>query len=183
VLLLSLEDEESARIYFTELGRLHRDRISVVFARHLGTDPENVVEAARRTAEATPADEVWCVFDTEGPQHPARAPQARRALARARDLAYHCAVSNPCFEYWLLLHFVNSVRSYPECKVVARELREHVPNYDKGRLRFDDFRERIGDAQQRARNNDQTRCQALDRGPVDCHPCTQVYLLVERFLG
>jgi hypothetical protein len=45
------------------------------------------------------ADEVWCVFDVD--EHP--------KLAEARDQAnangIQLAVSNPCFELWLLLHF------------------------------------------------------------------------------
>ncbi len=46
-------------------------------------------------------DEVWCLFDVEWPQnHP--------DLHRALDLAQRSgrvAVSNPCFELWLALHF------------------------------------------------------------------------------
>ena len=47
-------------------------------------------------------DEVWCVFDVEAPQ---THPNLQEALARARDNEIETAVSNPCFEIWLALHF------------------------------------------------------------------------------
>lgn len=181
--ILSLEDEKSARMYFAEIARQRREKISVIFARHLGTDPGNVVEAAVRAAADTEYDEVWCVFDTEGPHHAARRPQALNALDRARQLKYDCAVSNPCWEFWLLLHFENSERSYPNCAAVLRDLGEHVKDYDKGVPCFADLEGGISEAIQRARRMYQTRCERLERGPVDCNPCTQVYRLVERLVS
>jgi hypothetical protein len=44
-------------------------------------------------------DEVWCVFDVD--QHP----RLDDALAMAARSSIELAVSNPCFELWLLLHF------------------------------------------------------------------------------
>ena len=44
-------------------------------------------------------DEVWCVHDVD--DHP-RLDEAR-IMARDNDISL--AVSNPCFELWLLLHF------------------------------------------------------------------------------
>lgn len=47
-------------------------------------------------------DQVWCVFDVEAPQpHP----KLDAALRLASKHKVRCAVSNPCFELWLLLHF------------------------------------------------------------------------------
>lgn len=44
---------------------------------------------------------------------------------------YGFALSNPKFEYWLLLHFEdgNSVNSSAAC---TQRLKKHLPNYDKG---------------------------------------------------
>jgi hypothetical protein len=44
-------------------------------------------------------DQVWCVFDVDDyPDIPA-------AVATARRLGIEVAVSHPCFELWLILHF------------------------------------------------------------------------------
>ena len=40
---------------------------------------------------------------------------------------YHLAVSNPNFEYWLLLHFVSN-----PSKNFAGYMEKHLPDYDKG---------------------------------------------------
>ena len=43
-------------------------------------------------------DEIWCVFDVDS--HPG----VNSAVAEARDAGIEVAVSNPCFELWLVLH-------------------------------------------------------------------------------
>ncbi len=46
-------------------------------------------------------DECWCFFDVEWPQnHPNL--DAAVAMAKANDI--RLAISNPCFELWLVLH-------------------------------------------------------------------------------
>ena len=68
-----------------------------------GAVPLTLVEAAielkKRNDEI---DEIWCLFDVEAPKpHP----NLKRALDRASDAGINTAVSNPCFEVWLVLHF------------------------------------------------------------------------------
>ena len=72
-----------------------------------GPLPLTLVDAAakaraRSSGEDGEIDEVWCIFDVEWPQNH---PNLDRALARARESGVRVAVSNPCFELWLALHF------------------------------------------------------------------------------
>jgi len=60
--------------------------------------------------------------------------------------------SNACIEYWFLLHFMNAVssREFSTYESVVRELRKHVPNYDKTERFFNsvnmyEFLKRHGD--------------------------------------
>lgn len=47
-------------------------------------------------------DEFWCVFDVEWPiNHP----YLKDAVEQARQNDINLAISNPCFELWLILHF------------------------------------------------------------------------------
>ena len=103
-------------------------------------------------------------------------------MSRARDLGFHCALSNPCFEYWIFLHFENSARIYANCTAVIHHLRDHIPDYDKGLHCFDQLADGILDAVQRARNNFTTRCDAVGDDVLDCNPSTQVHHLMERLL-
>lgn len=73
-------------------------------------EPKSLVRSAikhkERAAESaadrhTPYDEVWCVVDVEAPrQHPS----LDEAIALARKAGVRIALSNPCFELWILLH-------------------------------------------------------------------------------
>lgn len=74
---------------------------------HGGAVPQSLVslaaEARRRAIdEEGEIDEFWCVFDVEWPHnHPGLSEAIRHAEVNAIKLA----LSNPCFELWLILHF------------------------------------------------------------------------------
>lgn len=146
-----------------------------------GGDPKALVETAirlrdeaarraRRERDLNLAyDEVWCVFDVD--EH-ARAAEARQ-LAASGDI--HLAVSNPCFELWLLLHFADRTAHVTTAQV-GKLLRGHLPGYDK-HVRFAEVRHGYADALRRG--------QALDRhhaelGAEGGNPSTGVYRLTER---
>jgi hypothetical protein len=74
---------------------------------HGGAVPLTLVSlaiAARSRAEAEEAeiDEFWCVFDVEWPRNH---PGLGDAVHQARENDIHLAITNPCFELWLILHF------------------------------------------------------------------------------
>ena len=56
----------------------------------------------RALKEEAEIDEFWCVFDVEWPVNH---PRLRDALELADRNRIGVAVSNPCFELWLILHF------------------------------------------------------------------------------
>lgn len=87
-----------------------------------GAVPLTLVEAAIEVKKGNDEiDEVWCLFDVEAPQpHPNLA----QALARARDNGIEIAVSNPCFEIWLVLHF-DRCSAWLTTDAAGRLRREH----------------------------------------------------------
>ncbi|GDX83309.1 hypothetical protein LBMAG42_51200 [Deltaproteobacteria bacterium] len=113
--------------------------------------------------------EVWCVFDID--DHPGVA-EARQV---ARQHGVHLAISNPCFELWLLLHF----REQPGMQHrthIARMLREFVPGYAK----YVDFAvtaPTLDAAIVRARRIAED---AAQMGEAGRNPSTDVFKLVER---
>jgi RloB-like protein len=56
----------------------------------------------RDRIEGQEIDEIWCVFDVE---YPRNHPNLSQALSLARRHGIYLAISNPCFELWLMLHF------------------------------------------------------------------------------
>lgn len=59
-------------------------------------------------------DEVWVVYDRESPAKYSDELHAK-ALNAAKTNNIHVAISNICFEYWLLLHLSNSAQANANC--------------------------------------------------------------------
>ncbi|MEU6060542.1 RloB family protein [Streptomyces sp. NPDC047097] len=81
-----------------QIGGNHGEPKSLVRAAIAHKDRAPNSAADRRT----PYDEVWCVIDVEAPRaHPGL--DEALQLARRHDVSV--ALTNPCFELWVLLHF------------------------------------------------------------------------------
>jgi hypothetical protein len=98
-----------------------------------GTDPVSIVRFAERLVNREGGyDRIYCVFDRDGHSN---FPQA---IGLIRQLAYQPIVSWPCFEIWVLLHFVYSTAPYngagsqSACDLVVREVKKHFAGYAKG---------------------------------------------------
>ena len=67
------------------------------------------IEARQKAkGEDSEIDEVWCVFDVEWPRSH---PFLKDATEHARQGSVEVAISNPCFELWLILHLQDHRRS------------------------------------------------------------------------
>ncbi|WP_089313898.1 RloB family protein [Actinomadura mexicana] len=64
--------------------------------------PLTLVKKASDFKRDPEIDECWCLFDVEWPKHHPNL-QEVISLAKANDVKL--AISNPCFELWLVLHF------------------------------------------------------------------------------
>jgi len=85
---------------------------------------------------------------------------------------FHVAISNPKFEYWILLHFQNAGSvSSREC---SRLLSKHLPHFEK-ELRKPPSDDQIALAVKRARQKDNPPCAGWPRDPGQ----TTVYRLME----
>ena len=189
--LIALEDEKSSRFYFESIKKLLRNSTMVVLADHIGSDPNSVVTAAKKVFEERKqlakkdmylaefdSENVWIVFDTEGPQNHQRQQAARQALDRVHSLKFKHAISNPSFEFWLLLHFEYVVAPLRDGKTVLRRLAKHIPGYAKGAGCFDRTRSNLATAVDNAARIFAERGHE-GASPCDIHPSTQVHKLVQ----
>ena len=69
--------------------------------------PLTLVQMAAARKQDDEVDECWCLFDVEWPQHH---PNLTAALALAKEKGISLAISNPCFEVWLILHHKSYTR-------------------------------------------------------------------------
>jgi hypothetical protein len=99
-------------------------------------DPKGLVELAKaRRDQARRAakrerddsllyDEVWCVFDVD------RHTRLPDAVQQADALAINLAISNPCFEIWLLVHFRDQW-AYIDGDHAHSAVQTYIPKYGK----------------------------------------------------
>jgi hypothetical protein len=92
-------------------------------------------------------------------------------------------VSNPCFEFWLLLHFEYHVQPILNGDAACKLLGRHIRNYRKGFNCFDEVIDKTDTGIEHARRIFRERYQFDNPHPCDCHPSTQVHELVESLKG
>jgi RloB-like protein len=194
-ILIALEDLRSARLYFEGFKKELKAQRVIVIAPHVGSAPKSVIDAAIKARddpelknkagldEGDEYDKVWVVFDTEGPRNAQRNVDARHAIERARQLGFQTAVSNPSFEYWLLIHFEWCVKPFQNGDAVCRLLKKHIPDFDKGKDCFLITLPHVQTAIGHAKRVFAERYQHSSKHPCDCHPCTEIYRLVESLLS
>ena len=123
--------------YFSEIKR--ELELASVIIQHVPM--ESMEKEVQRLGQEDPGlDEIWCVLDEDERPGVRRLEQRLTAAGRRRprDPGIQCAVSNPCFEYWFLLHFEPTTRQFraarggiSACRQVIRRLQKHLPEYDK----------------------------------------------------
>jgi hypothetical protein len=106
-----------------------------------GTDPLTLTRAAidlreERKQQAKKGwtiayDEVWIVFDLEKP-YDERWKLAVQAMKLKEAAGLQFALSDPCFEFWLLLHEEYTTAPFADCDRVIDRLEVHWKNYAKG---------------------------------------------------
>ncbi len=77
-----------------------------------------------------PKDVVWTVFDTERFSDNT---SFHNAFTKAKDNNIQRAITNPCFEYWLLLHFEHPDDIFDGCKKAESKLKKYISEYQKGK--------------------------------------------------
>lgn len=91
------------------------------------------------------------------------------------------AISNPCFEYWILLHFKSTDRVFADCDEVIRELKKEFPAYAKN-INLPD--KHFLDVEAVAKLARQLHTQMIATHPIaekePPNPSTTVYELVEK---
>lgn len=134
-------------------------------------DPADVVRYAIGYAgrASVDFDAVWCVVDVDEFDIGA-------AVREANRCGIHLAVSNPCFELWLLLHHADCRSHCAGYADVVARLKRYVPAYDKALLRFGDYARGVGDAVKRGRDLDP------DGTGHEQNPSTTVWRLVETIM-
>ncbi|MCA3160169.1 MAG: RloB domain-containing protein [Burkholderiales bacterium] len=138
--LIVCEGEKTEPNYFREVRIARRLSSTHIHVCHsaFGTEPQQIVEFAEAEFRKTRAFErVYVVFDRD--EHRTYANAIAMAATRDKTLRndegklvpFEAAVSVPCFEAWLLMHFADCQGALHRRDAYAR-LRTHIAGYEKG---------------------------------------------------
>jgi hypothetical protein len=168
-LLIVCGGRKTEKSYLDGLKRAERNPSISVVIKANPRSPSEVVRHAEKIRQQSPDDfdEVWCVFDVD------EFKDLREAEGLASRYKIGLAVSNPCFELWLLLHFDERTAHCSSYAALLPDLRKHLPKYDKTCLRFEDYVTGISAACVRARALEPTG------HSLDVNPSTGVWQVVE----
>ena len=128
-------------------------------------------EAKSERDENRAYDQVWCVFDID--EHP----HINEAIQFADENHLALAVSNPCFELWLLLHFTDPPGIQNRAAIASR-LKRYLPEYKK-HVNFAHFAQGLQDALKRAKTLSEG---AAEMGETYRNPTTGVWRLANSIL-
>lgn len=118
-----------------------------------------------------PSDEAWLVIDKDHWEEHQLDELHKWTLKKDN---YYFALSNPNFEYWLLLHFESGNKIVSAQEYTTR-LKKHLPNYDKSIDAKTFTNEKIYTAVSNARQRDNPPCTDWPRNPG-----STVYKLIEK---
>ena len=133
-------------------------------------------ERTRRSSGSPDYDEIWCVMDVD--EHP----DLEVALQEAARAGIHVALSNPCFELWLLLHYREQTAVLDRRR--AQQETSQLGVIDGKRLTAAARRElvaRYPEARERARALEAMHLRYEQRAEVN--PSSQVWRLADRILS
>ena len=134
-ILVLCEATDPERSYFNALKADFG--LTSVRVQSAGTIADMMKRVEREVREDPTQEEIWCVLDHD--ERVAEIDRFNRWLRRPRRTTTRidAAMSVPCFEYWILLHFTFTTKTYrgtgdmSACKQVRRELRNHIADYKK----------------------------------------------------
>jgi hypothetical protein len=180
-ILIVCEGEVTEPTYFSDFQKWCRNpRVRIQVEGPAGV-PLTLVKAAKRLKNAAENharrekdenllfEEVWCVFDRD--EHP-EVPAARQF---ATDNGLRLAMSNPCFELWLILH----IRENPGAQhrhALQKLIGELTPDVRAKHVEFELLSQGYDEAVRRA---ERLETDAIGAGEPTRNPTTEVFHLTD----
>ena len=142
IIIIVCEGEKTEPIYFNHFKKRDKPLHIIVEKSAAGKNYpaliKKAVEAKKEYIDNTDVTkwEVWCVSDVDmdyktPDNKSARDNQLKEYAKNADDNGFRIALSNPCFEFWFLLHFIYTTGYIKDYDAVVTKLAEYLPDYKK----------------------------------------------------
>ena len=127
-------------------------------------------------------DLAFCLLDMDCSRDKEKPLQEALRLAKKNEI--QIIVSNPCFEFWYLLHFQYTTKFFKDYPAVKTALTAYLSDYEKAGDVYAQLSEHTTDAIQNAKRVEQYHIQNDCNKPfgIAVNPFTDIYQLVESLL-
>ena len=138
LIVIASEDRYAVKDYFDKF-QSKRFRFRVLPTDDGRSSPEAVLQRLddyRQEFDVGEDDELWACIDLDHWADANHIANLRRVRQMAGQKGYRLAISHPCFEFWILLHFQDSPTSeIGRCADVSAILKGHSPGYSKASIK------------------------------------------------
>jgi hypothetical protein len=181
LVIIASEDRYAVRQYF-DFFESTRIQFKVLETQDGRSAPEHVLNRLNdycNEFEIGEGDSFWIVCDCDHWVEPNHIQNLTHVLQQCRQKGIQVALTNPCFDLWLLLHFADfPADDSLTCDEVADRLRKAAGSYDKRKvynLKIDD--EKVSAAVKRAAD------QHPSPDEIPTRPQTTVHLIIRSLVG
>ena len=149
--IVATEGKETEKQYFRMFNST-RIKVEILATTEDGkSSPEYVLERldkCKKQYDLNEDDMLWLVSDVDrwGDK------KLSAACSQARQRGYNLAISNPCFEVWLTLHFEDINTEDRTCDNFQARLRTILGSYNGSNLNISAYKPNTKDAVNRAKN-------------------------------
>ena len=177
--MVATEGEKTERQYFENLFDSPAIQVKILETKpDDGSAPRYVLErlvAYQEACDLKGDDELWLMTDID--RWKVKELKAVCRVAKQKNISI--AISNPCFELWLRLHFAEAETSDTNCKALKARLKQELGSYNWSNLDLSIYtQENVALAIERAKKLDHDLA-----APWPIFPGTHVYKLAESLLG
>lgn len=139
--LIVCEGKKTEPLYFSELVKTFKiNSANIAIDLESDSAPISIYERAKELYDAElrksiPYDKVFCVFDRD--THSTFNDALQKINTFKPENIFIAITSTPCFEYWLLLHYLPTSKPYMPCgkktsaDYVISDLKNYMNNYKK----------------------------------------------------
>jgi len=143
--VIATEDTNAPKQYFKIFEKMS-SRVSIVVCETTDnrSSPRHVIDRLvehRRNEDLNEDDQLWALLDTDHWIKRNHVAGLNEARAVARQNGIRLAMSNPCFDLWLLLHHMDLPCGHGICDAngVAEHMRRNGVQFNKQRLNVGDY--------------------------------------------
>lgn len=153
LIVIASEDTHAVERYFRRF-KTRKVQFFTIPTQDGRSSPEAVFErlkAAKAEFAEAEGDSYWLCIDRDA----WKAHVLGDAVHQAAQQGYQIAVSDPCFEIWILLHYEGPSDTFSNCKEVIGRLKNLLGGYTKRCCQIAELREQhVHDAMRRAKSLD-----------------------------